>query len=86
MLASIVANIYHPLAAQTGSSQMRLSLLLSLVLVAAAPAACRPAAQPAPQPKFDVARLSRDIQTLAGDEFEGRGPATAGEARARRLL
>ena len=35
------------------------------------------AAQTAPQ--FDVARISKHIQTLSADSFEGRAPATRGE-------
>ena len=35
------------------------------------------AAQPAPT--FDPARLSRHVQTLSSDAYEGRGPATRGE-------
>jgi Zn-dependent M28 family amino/carboxypeptidase len=32
-------------------------------------------------PSFDVQRISRDIQTLSSDAFEGRGPATRAETR-----
>ncbi|HJW45908.1 MAG TPA: M28 family metallopeptidase [Lysobacter sp.] len=32
-------------------------------------------------PTFDPKRLSEEVKTLASDEFEGRGPATAGETR-----
>ena len=32
-------------------------------------------------PAFDVRRLTQDIQTLSSDAFEGRGPATPGEAK-----
>lgn len=32
-------------------------------------------------PTFDVQRISRDIQTLSSDAFEGRGPATPAEAK-----
>jgi len=39
------------------------------------------AALAAPAPKFDVARVSNDIKTLASDEFEGRGPATPAEKK-----
>ncbi|MFD1036152.1 M28 family metallopeptidase [Sphingomonas hankookensis] len=49
------------------------TLLLSVSAVAAS-------AQTA-TPTFDVKRISRDIQTLSSDAFEGRGPATAGEEK-----
>jgi len=32
-------------------------------------------------PSFDVGRISRDIQTLSSDAFEGRGPATRAEEK-----
>lgn len=32
-------------------------------------------------PTFDGARISRDVQVLASDAYEGRGPATAGEEK-----
>ena len=32
-------------------------------------------------PTFDPARLSRHVQILSADEFEGRGPATRGEQK-----
>ena len=32
-------------------------------------------------PTFDTKRISRDIQTLSSDAFEGRGPATPAEAK-----
>ena len=32
-------------------------------------------------PTFDMNRISRDIQTLSSDAFEGRGPATPAEAK-----
>ncbi len=46
-------------------------LLLSALLASAASAA----------PTFDVARISRDIQTLSSDAYEGRGPATPAEQK-----
>ncbi|MDJ0275913.1 M28 family metallopeptidase [Sphingomonas sp. 2R-10] len=49
------------------------TLLLSVSAVAAS-------AQTA-TPTFDVKRISRDIQTLSSDAFEGRGPATSGEEK-----
>ena len=56
---------------------MKRLILSSLLISASAVAAPGPA--PAPAPTFDVKRISRDIQTLSSDVFEGRGPATAGE-------
>jgi Zn-dependent M28 family amino/carboxypeptidase len=38
-------------------------------------------AQAATPPKFDSQRLSQDVKVLASDEFEGRGPNTAGEVK-----
>ncbi|HZX78151.1 M28 family metallopeptidase [Lysobacter sp.] len=49
-----------------------LALSLSLVLHPAL------AAKP---PQIDPTRLSRDVKVLSSDEFEGRGPATAGETK-----
>jgi Zn-dependent M28 family amino/carboxypeptidase len=49
-----------------------LALSLSLVLHPAL------AAKP---PQIDPERLSQDVKVLSSDEFEGRGPATAGETR-----
>ena len=58
----------RPLAA----SLLSLSVALALQPALAAP----------PQaPTFDTKRLSDEVRTLASDEFEGRGPATAGETR-----
>ena len=48
------------------------SLLLSSTAIAA---------QAQPAPTFDTRRISRDIQTLSSDAFEGRGPATRAEAK-----
>ncbi len=39
------------------------------------------AAQAADGPRFDPKRLAQDVKTLSSDEFEGRGPNTAGETR-----
>ncbi|KQZ59640.1 MULTISPECIES: M28 family metallopeptidase [unclassified Lysobacter] len=39
------------------------------------------AALAAEAPKFDPQRLSDEVKTLSSDEFEGRGPATAGETK-----
>ena len=39
------------------------------------------AALAAETPKFDPQRLSDEVKTLSSDEFEGRGPATAGETK-----
>lgn len=39
------------------------------------------AAQAAEGPRFDPKRLAQDVKTLSSDEFEGRGPNTAGETK-----
>ncbi|GAA3711819.1 M28 family metallopeptidase [Sphingomonas cynarae] len=49
-------------------------LILSSLLISASAIAA-----PGPTPTFDVKRISRDIQILSSDAYEGRGPATAGE-------
>ncbi|MFL6675003.1 MAG: M28 family metallopeptidase [Massilia sp.] len=49
---------------------------LALAILAAATAA-----QAATQPTFDSHRLSQHVKTLSSDEFEGRGPNTAGETK-----
>ena len=38
-------------------------------------------AHAADTPKFDPKRLSQDVKVLSSDEFEGRGPNTAGETK-----
>ncbi|MFC5576853.1 M28 family metallopeptidase [Lysobacter niabensis] len=38
-------------------------------------------AAPPKAPTFDPRRLSEEVKVLASDEFEGRGPATAGEVK-----
>lgn len=48
---------------------------LVLALLAAA------SAQAATPPKFDPHHIIRDVKVLASDEFEGRGPGTAGEVK-----
>ena len=53
---------------------MKNATLVLLTLAAAA-------AQAADAPKFDPQRLSRDVKVLSSDEFEGRGPNTAGETK-----
>jgi Zn-dependent M28 family amino/carboxypeptidase len=57
---------------------MRLPAFFALLLLAAC--ASTPADRSA-APKIDPVRMSNMIRTLASDEFEGRGPGTAGEAR-----
>ncbi|MDQ3471607.1 MAG: M28 family peptidase [Pseudomonadota bacterium] len=49
------------------------TLLAGTVALAAAPALAQNA------PAFDAGRLSRHVQTLSSDAFEGRAPATRGE-------
>src|SRR4051812_20684524 len=51
-------------------NRLPLAAALSLLPFAAAPA-----------PQFDPVRLSNHVRILASDEFEGRGPATAGETK-----
>ncbi|MFZ0266507.1 M28 family metallopeptidase [Caulobacter sp.] len=51
-------------------------LLLATVLIAAPMLA-----HAADAPKIDPAKLSAHIKVLSSDEFEGRGPATAGETK-----
>ena len=46
-----------------------LAMSISTALIAATPKA----------PTFDGKRISQDVKVLASDDFEGRGPATAGE-------
>ncbi|MES2349754.1 MAG: peptidase M20, partial [Pseudomonadota bacterium] len=38
-------------------------------------------AQAASGPEFDAKRLSQDVKVLSSDEYEGRGPNTAGETK-----
>lgn len=60
------------------------SLLLLAPLsfaVSAALAAETPQAAAAGAPTFDGKRLSAEVKVLSSDEFEGRGPATAGETK-----
>ena len=54
--------------------------LLSVAIAMALPAA-HAADAPPNTPTFDPQRLSAIVKTLSSDEFEGRGPATAGETR-----
>ena len=54
--------------------------LLSVAIALALPAA-HAADAPTDAPTFDTQRLSAIVKTLSSDEFEGRGPATAGETR-----
>ena len=49
--------------------------MLAMSLVAAA------SAHAADAPEFDAKRLSQDVKVLSSDEFEGRGPNTAGETK-----
>ncbi|MGO4775271.1 PA domain-containing protein, partial [Lysobacter sp. 2RAB21] len=52
--------------------------VLSMPAIAAKPAK----APKAPKaPVFDTKRLSEEVKVLSSDEFEGRGPATAGETK-----
>ena len=49
-------------------------LVLTLLAAAAAQAASN-------GPQFDAQHLSQDVKVLSSDEFEGRGPSTAGEVK-----
>jgi Zn-dependent M28 family amino/carboxypeptidase len=57
---------------------MKLPALIALVLLAGC--ASTPAERSA-APRIDPVRMSNMIRTLASDEFEGRGPGTAGETK-----
>jgi len=60
---------------------MNKSLAVSLLSVSIA-LALQPALAATPKaPTFDPKRLSDEVKVLSSDEFEGRGPATAGEAK-----
>ncbi|MEH6417086.1 M28 family metallopeptidase [Pseudomonas sp. CGJS7] len=52
--------------------------ILSMPAYAAKPAK---APKPPKAPTFDTKRLSEEVKVLSSDEFEGRGPATAGETK-----
>lgn len=54
------------------------SLLSLSITLALSPAIAAP---PADAPMFDPQRLSEMVKTLSADDFEGRGPATAGEKK-----
>jgi Zn-dependent M28 family amino/carboxypeptidase len=56
---------------------MRLSVLIALLLLAACASA--PTRQSAA--RIDPVRMSNMVRTLASDEYEGRAPGTAGEAK-----
>ena len=67
---------------------MKLPIATPLAVLCAAalsmPAfAAKPAKAPKPPkaPVFDTKRLSEEVKVLSSDEFEGRGPATAGETK-----
>jgi Zn-dependent M28 family amino/carboxypeptidase len=55
------------------------AMLATTMLLATAAIQTVYAADNAPQ--FDAKRLSQDVKVLASDEFEGRGPHTAGETK-----
>ncbi|MFZ2490787.1 MAG: peptidase M20, partial [Thermoanaerobaculia bacterium] len=58
-----------------------LSLLVAGVVSACATPAVHQAREPYSSAPIDAERLSTIIRTLASDEFEGRAPGTAGEAK-----
>ncbi|MGV7210287.1 M28 family metallopeptidase [Oxalobacteraceae bacterium A2-2] len=53
---------------------MKFTMLVTLLLAAGVASA-------AYTPVFDAKRLSQDVKVLSSDEFEGRGPNTAGETK-----
>ncbi|MFD0740256.1 M28 family metallopeptidase [Lysobacter koreensis] len=55
--------------------------LLAASLLSVSIALALSPAHAADAPTFDPQRLSEAVKTLASDEFEGRGPATAGEVK-----
>ncbi len=58
---------------------MKKSLLVAAAAICFAPMSALAVSPPAPMP--DATRLTTDIKVLSSDEFEGRGPATAGETK-----
>ena len=60
-----------------------LALLCAAAILSMPAIAAKPAKAPKPPkaPTFDTKRLSDEVKTLSSDEFEGRGPATAGETK-----
>lgn len=64
-----------------GSGVGALALLLAGAPLAVAPASAAPQAAAQAAPAFSVARISGDIETLASDAFEGRGPGTRAEKK-----
>ena len=54
---------------------------LAISLLSVSVGLALPAARAEQAPAFDPQRLSAMVKTLSSDEFEGRGPATAGETR-----
>jgi Zn-dependent M28 family amino/carboxypeptidase len=54
---------------------------MNRILAALASGLISSSALASPDPVFDVARVSRDIQTLSSDAYEGRAPATRGETK-----
>jgi Zn-dependent M28 family amino/carboxypeptidase len=57
------------------------ALLAATMLLASAASSAATAASADPTPHIDAQRLSHDVKVLASDEFEGRGPNTAGETK-----
>jgi Zn-dependent M28 family amino/carboxypeptidase len=58
---------------------MRSPVLLALLLLAGCASATRQ--EPSQEARIDPARMSNMVRTLASDEYEGRAPGTAGEAK-----
>ena len=78
--------IRTPYRSRHRASPGQFLLHAGLIALCAMPAPVAAQTSPRPAPAFDTARVSRDIQTLASDAFEGRGPATPGEAKATRYI
>lgn len=60
---------------------MKKPIVASLLSLSVAAALSTALAAPPKAPAFDPKRLSEEVKVLSSDEFEGRGPATAGETK-----
>jgi hypothetical protein len=67
-------------AIDIGSRPMRLPAFLALLLLAACASTPREQSSSSAA-RIDPVRMSNMIRTLASDEYEGRAPGTAGEAK-----
>ncbi len=66
---------------KTSAPSTRRGLPASVLALSLALALQSAYAAPPPAPDFDTQRLSATVKVLSSDEFEGRGPATAGEVK-----